>query len=713
MHNKPPVSEFMDANFCVYGVGFDLFPQKGRVLMASQGGFNECTGYGIITDANTGAMPKTWDQFPHFIGELFAISAVKPDGAGGWYVGGGFTKVGTSDRVGFAHIDSGGNVLPLNPQLRPNMSINRIAVVKDIWVFGSKIALVGEFVTAAPLPARTNFAVFDRNTGVIDTTLIADTAWGGINSITSDGINLYISGLFNTVNLTPRQESAAIRISNGTLTPFDPLASICGTSFTCHIGGLRFHGPHLLAWTSNYQIAKINPALNAGRGGLVFGLSLSYNYGVPMAVIGNTIYTNMADPIPSIPARDILVGFDANTGASVSTGINLKCSNCNFNAFGSILYLSGVTDYNGVNYPNVIAMAIDTTTNTKTGWNPPNLGGGYSVFGSYMSLSGTQVFMGSGALGAGGSQQGKLASYDLKTQAFVNVPLTFDNSVFSVVAYGSKAYVTGNFTTVNGATRYGFAQIDLNTMTLDSQDFGMTSGMSAFPILIGSKLYILGGFSLTYGGETRTGFARFDLSQSPPVLDPFVITTDGAIQLLFESDNNLYVAGWFTQINGATRNKLAMIDKNTGVVSSWNPNPDNQINGITAYGNSIYIAGNFRNIGGGARNYLAAFSKGTNVLDSWNPNANGYVKGIKSVGSNIYVIGDFTQIGSTPINSLARLNPTTGAINPLNFSALYGGPNYRLTSFGRNVYAIGGGLDSNGHVRFIWQINDVTGDLRP
>src|SRR5438094_9899982 len=67
------------------------------------------TGAGVPVDAGTGAPAS---GFPAVNGSV--MSAV-PDGAGGWFIGGQFTSVGTSVRANLAHVLSDLSVSAWNP----------------------------------------------------------------------------------------------------------------------------------------------------------------------------------------------------------------------------------------------------------------------------------------------------------------------------------------------------------------------------------------------------------------------------------------------------------------------------------------------------------------------------------------------------------------------------------------------------------------------
>src|SRR5678810_858356 len=80
-------------------------------------------------------------------------------------------------------------------------------------------------------------------------------------------------------------------------------------------------------------------------------------------------------------------------------------------------------------------------------------------------------------------------------------------------------------------------------------------------------------------------------------------TAPGTWTLLAASGSTLYVSG--TTMGGQARN-LATLDAATGLVTTWNPNPNGAVSGVVVSGSTVYARGAFSNIGGQARAGLAA-----------------------------------------------------------------------------------------------------------
>src|SRR5262245_18145637 len=67
------------------------------------------TGGGAVVDAGTGAALRPYQRID---GRVLTIA---PDGSGGWYLGGSFTRVHGHPRGNLAHLDANGNLTAWDP----------------------------------------------------------------------------------------------------------------------------------------------------------------------------------------------------------------------------------------------------------------------------------------------------------------------------------------------------------------------------------------------------------------------------------------------------------------------------------------------------------------------------------------------------------------------------------------------------------------------
>ena len=147
------------------------------------------------------------------------------------------------------------------------------------------------------------------------------------------------------------------------------------------------------------------------------------------------------------------------------------------------------------------------------------------------------------------------------------------------------------------------------------------------------------------------------------------------------------MGGHFTKVNGVTRNRIAAFTISTGALTSFNPNSNSTVYGLTVSGTTLYAAGNFTSIGGVARLNGAGINLTTGALTGFSPApTGGTIQRLAASpdGSKVVVGGNFTAMGgsSTPGYGLALLNAATGANLPMPVNNLIrnGGSQAAITS---------------------------------
>ena len=167
------------------------------------------TGCGVPIDTATG---QTLTPFPKVNG---SVRTSAPDGAGGWYIGGGFTKVGGVARNCIAHILSDGSV-DSAWDANANDQVYTIAV-SDSTVFAG-----GGFTTIGG-QTRNYIAALDAATG-------AATDWNpnansSVISIAVSGSTVFAGGYFTNIGEETRNYVAALDAATGAATEWNPNAS--------------------------------------------------------------------------------------------------------------------------------------------------------------------------------------------------------------------------------------------------------------------------------------------------------------------------------------------------------------------------------------------------------------------------------------------------------------------------------------------------------
>ncbi|MBC7631895.1 MAG: delta-60 repeat domain-containing protein, partial [Flavobacterium sp.] len=166
-----------------------------------------------------------------------------------------------------------------------------------------------------------------------------------------------------------------------------------------------------------------------------------------------------------------------------------------------------------------------------------------------------------------------MLAYNLTTGVLINgFAPTFNAQVKSIAASpdGTKLYVGGNFTTVNGTNRYRVAALDAFTGALITSFAPTVNGPVSTVGLSNGSLFIGGNFpSVKVGSVTSARTKLASLNASNGALLPWVPTPgDGSVQALTVSPDGSKVAvgGSFTTFNGSGNPGygLALVDSASG-----------------------------------------------------------------------------------------------------------------------------------------------------
>ena len=151
------------------------------------------------------------------------------------------------------------------------------------------------------------------------------------------------------------------------------------------------------------------------------------------------------------------------------------------------------------------------------------------------------------------------------------------NGVIKSIAHstdGSRIYIGGSFTQVNGTARFNFAALDAQTGQLISGFSPSVGGVGVFGItLLGDSVYVAGNFTQA-NGTARKNFAAFATSNG--ALRSWAPTSDLQVDaLVTDPDGSQIIAGGrFSMVNGlASQRGLSAIDPVSGVVNTgWQAN---------------------------------------------------------------------------------------------------------------------------------------------
>lgn len=341
------------------------------------------------------------------------------------------------------------------------------------------------------------------------------------------------------------------------------------------------------------------------------------------------------------------------------------------------LYVGGAfTDIDGESHLRVAA--IDTTTGAPvTAWSPAIADG--VVRAMALSTDGAMLFVGgdfttvNGIAGIRG-----IAAIDT---ASGNLVASWGGSAAAVGAgeqinamdvFDTKLYVAGNFSIVGGKARSNIAALAVaNGVADDTWNPGTDGIVHALSVgNLGTFIYAGGAFSNLAGinrprlGRLRLSDGSLDASWTPNI-------EDGEVRGLEARDNDsvprVFVGGTFSRVNAtAVRRGVAL---SASAQINWSVDADAPIESFSISSDStrVFVGGPFRSIAMQARNNVAALHAARGDLTPWAPDVAGgevFAFALSSDKKSVYLGGDFTSVAGTGQARIARVHAESGTLTP-------------------------------------------------
>ncbi|HOD15751.1 MAG: delta-60 repeat domain-containing protein [Spirochaetes bacterium] len=402
------------------------------------------------------------------------------------------------------------------------------------------------------------------------------------------------------------------------------------------------------------KIARINAngslnAWNPGADGTVYSLVVSDG----VLYVGgdfSTIAGQTRNNVSRFNAKGVIESWDPDADNRVNCIV----------VSGATVYVGGAFTTIGGAARNYIA-ALDRTSGSATAWNP---GADLDVF--CLALSGTTLYAGGIFTAIGGAVRTELAALDttLNTNNATSWAPVPNSYIYSIVVSGSTVYVCGGFSSIAGQPRGGIAALDAagnGTTVPYALGWNPNSSGNVYSIAVTEDTVYAGGNYTTIGGASRSRIAALDRTTGlATAWDP---DADSHVWSIALSKDAVYFGGTFIRCCKRSRNNIASIDLTTGLLSDWNPNAGTMVRAIAGSGNVIYVGGDFSgasSIGGQDRNYIAALDVETGLATDWNPDSDAPVYAITISSGTVYAGGEFVNIGGQNRNYIAALDADTG-----------------------------------------------------
>jgi len=283
-------------------------------------------------------------------------------------------------------------------------------------------------------------------------------------------------------------------------------------------------------------------------------------------------------------------------------------------------------------------------------------------------------------------------------------------AVYDLTVLDSERVILGgNFTKIGAFTRTDVGAL-LPTGKVDPDFDASTNGdvRAVAASEDGTRIFIGGTFT-EVNGVPRQNLAAIDAVTGALIADWQADTTGTVpmVKSLAVHDDRLYVGGKFTGIDGSAKQKLAALSVTTGNLVTWNTGINGNVNEVRVSpdGATVWVGGSFTRIKGADRSYFAAIDAVTGLATSFNRAADGgYVitVAVSPDGNRVYA--------STENNTIFAYEPSVSS-DPV-WSRKMSGNTHAIAISPTEIYIgghFGGFVQPNINRPFLASIDPATG----
>jgi PKD repeat protein len=279
-----------------------------------------------------------------------------------------------------------------------------------------------------------------------------------------------------------------------------------------------------------------------------------------------------------------------------------------------------------------------------------------------------------------------------------------DGVAWSQVVVGDTVYVAGKFTTarpagsapgVNTVPRNNLMAYNINTGVMTS--FAPNLNAQALAITAspdGSRIYVVGDFTTVNGaGYYRIAAFSTATGQVIPSFKPILGSQGRAVHA---TNTTVYIGGTFRTVSGVARDYIAAVNASNGtVVTSFTASADATVNAITLTkdGGKLVVGGRFTNLSGNTSlRGLGAVDPTTGASSGWaasslvrNAGTQAAIMSLYATSDRVYGSGYVFGAGGN-LEGIFSADPATGAIKWIEDCH---GDTYAVYTLGDAVYGVG------------------------
>ncbi len=487
-------------------------------------------------------------------------------------------------------------------------------------------------------------------------------------AVQADG-KVLIGGDFTTVDGTARNRIARLDGEGALDTTFDPGsgADDLVRAVVVQPDGLILIAGNFTAvnGTARHRIARLNAdgsldtsfRPGSGADGAVRSVALQRDGRIIIGGEFDTIDGVTRDSIARLnPDGSLDTSFDPGTGTGMVEAVAVQPN-------GKVLIGGSFSAVGGVTRNRVARLNADGSLDTAF---DPGSGPNNWVESLALQTDG-KVIIGGAFSSVGFSTRHRIA----RLNADGSVDTTFDpgsgaNAIVQAVAVQAdgKVLVGGAFATIDGVARNRFARLNGDGSLDTGFDPGLGADNTVWDLVVQPDgKVLLGGDFTTVDGIWRPRIARVHVDGS---LDTGFDAGSGASNplraVVVQPDGRVLVGGYFTTIDGTTRNRVARLRANGSLDTTFAPagGANGYVQAIALQPDGkILIGGNFTVVNGLLRARIARLNVDGSLDTTFDPGSGAdvmvYAVAVQPDGK-VLIVGHFTSVDGTARNRIARLN---------------------------------------------------------
>jgi len=246
-----------------------------------------------------------------------------------------------------------------------------------------------------------------------------------------------------------------------------------------------------------------------------------------------------------------------------------------------------------------------------------------------------------------------------------NIGTGFGSQVESLkLQADGKVIAAGGFTTYNSTARNRIARLNADGSLDTTFNIGTGANLTINTIAIQPDGKVLiGGFFTTYNSTARNRIARLNADGSLDTTFNIGTGANGSVfDVSIQTDGKVLIAGDFSTYNGVSANRIARLNANGSLDTTFNigTGANNSVFDVSIQTDGkVLIAGSFTTYNGVSANRIARLNANGSLDTTFNigTGANGSVIDVSiQTDGKVLIAGSFTTYNGVSANRIARLN---------------------------------------------------------